>query len=171
MAKIVFGVTGSVAAVKVPELIRELIRRGHDIECVMSKAAQGLITPDLLHWASGVPVICSITGGIEHVRLLGEQGEADLLVICPATSNTISKIASGIDDTSVTTMAATALGSSTKIIIVPAMHVSMYNNPYVKANIEALKSAGVIIVDPRIEEQKAKIADDEQIILAIESIL
>lgn len=168
MPHIAVGVCGSVAAVRVPELVRELVRRGFTVECAMTESARNVIHPNVLEWASGRPVIAEITGGVEHVRLLGVGGKADLLLICPASSNTISKIASGIDDTTVTTMAATALGSGKKIIIVPAMHISMYDNPFVRENIKKLKKAGVIFVGPKREEGKAKIADEKDIIKAVE---
>ncbi|HHQ45253.1 MAG TPA: hypothetical protein ENN13_03845 [Candidatus Altiarchaeales archaeon] len=171
MAKIVLGVCGSVAAVKTPELVRELVRQGFEVECVMSRAARKIIHPNVLHWASGNPAVKKITGGVEHVRLLGLQGDADLLLICPATSNTISKIACGIDDTPVTTMAATALGSGRTIIIVPAMHQSMHQNPFVKEKIEKLKNAGIVLVEPRIEEGKAKLAGENEIIDAVKKAL
>ncbi len=168
--KVLVGVCGSVAAVRTPELVRELVRRGHTVECVMSEAAHQIIHPYVLEWASEKKVVTRLTGMIEHVRLLGIGGEADVLLICPATSNTIGKIANGIDDTPVTTMAATALGSGKKVIIVPAMHWSMYDNPFVKENIEKLKKAGVVFVGPRREESKAKIADEEEIIEAVEAL-
>jgi phosphopantothenoylcysteine decarboxylase/phosphopantothenate--cysteine ligase len=171
MAKIVVGVCGSVAAVRVPELVRELIRQGFLVECVMTHAATRIIRAAVLHWASENKVICKLTGGVEHVRLLGLEGEADLLLICPATSNTISKIACGIDDTTVTTMAATALGSKTPIVVVPAMHQSMYENPYVQKNIEKLRKAGIVFVDPILEEGKAKIADETEIIDSVKKVL
>ncbi len=166
--KVVVGVTGSVAAVRTPELVRELRRRGFEVECVMSRSAQEILNPNVLEWATGKKVITELTGAVEHVRLLGIDGEAPVLLISPATSNTISKIASGIDDTPVTTMAATALGSGKKIIIAPAMHESMYKNPFVTKNIEMLKKAGVILVGPRLDEGKAKIASEEEIISALE---
>jgi len=168
--KIVVCVTGSVAAVRVPELVREFVRQGFDVECVMSASAHKIIHQYVLDWASQKKVITEITGAVEHVRLLGVEGEADVLLICPATSNTIGKIACGIDDTPVTTMAATALGCGRKVLVVPAMHVSMYDNPFVKENIEKLKKAGVVFVGPRLEENKAKIADEEDIIEAVKSV-
>ena len=169
--KIVVGVCGSVAAVRTPELVRELVRRGFFVECVMSSEAKRIIHPNVLHWASGKSVITELTGAVEHVRLLGIGGEADLLLICPATSNTISKIACGIDDTPVTTLAATALGAKKPVIIVPAMHVSMYENPFVRDNVRKLKKAGIKFVGPRIEENKAKIAEEEDIIKAVSEAL
>ncbi len=171
MAKIVVGVCGSVAAVRVPELVRELKRQDYTVECVMTEAAFSIITEDVLEWASGEMVITELTGALEHIQLCGVDGDANLLLICPATSNTISKIACGIDDTTVTTFAATALASKTKVLIVPAMHQSMYENPFVKENIEKLKSVGVIFIDPRIEEDKAKIAENEDIIANVREVL
>lgn len=163
----VVGVSGSVAAVRTPELVRELVRQGYDVECVMSEAAHNIIHPYVLEWASQRKVIVRLTGLVEHVRLLGVGGEAAALIISPATSNTISKIACGIDDTPVTTMAATALGCGRKVIIVPAMHQSLYDNPFVSENIAKLKKAGVIFVGPRIEAGKAKIADEKDIVEAV----
>ncbi|MBD3261896.1 MAG: DNA/pantothenate metabolism flavoprotein, partial [Candidatus Altiarchaeales archaeon] len=134
MKKIAVAVTGSVAAVKTPQLIRELEKKGFTVEAVLSEAARKIITPQVIHWACGRKPVTELTGELEHVKLCGLEGEADALLIYPATSNTISKIASGIDDTPVTTYAATALASGTKIIIAPAMHQSMYDNPYVAEN-------------------------------------
>lgn len=169
--KVAVGVTGSVAAVRVPELIRKIIGRGHTVECAMTSAACGILHPDVIEWASAKPVITRLSGQIEHVRLLGLEGDADCLLIMPATSNTISKIAAGIDDTPVTTMAQTALGSKKPVIIVPAMHQSMYENPFVKRNIRQLVSEGVRIVDPRMEDSKAKMAGDEDILFALEAVI
>lgn len=165
--KIVVGVSGSVAAVRVPELVRELVRQGFEVECVMSEAAHSIIHPYVLEWASQRKVIVRLTGMVEHVRLLGVKGEAAALLVCPATSNTISKIACGIDDTTVTTMAATALGSGRKVLIVPAMHQSLYDNQFVAENIAKLKKAGVIFIGPRIEDGKAKIAEEKEIVAAV----
>ena len=169
--KVVVAVCGSVAAVRTPELVRELIRQGFDVECIMSPEAQRIIHPNVLHWASGKPVVTELTGAVEHVRLLGVDSEADLLLICPSTSNTISKIACGIDDTVITTMAATALGAKKPVIIVPAMHISMYKNPFVAENIKKLKKAGVKFVGPRFEEDKAKIAEEKEIIAEVKKAL
>jgi phosphopantothenoylcysteine decarboxylase / phosphopantothenate---cysteine ligase len=169
--KIVVGVCGSVAAVRVPELVRCLIRKGFEVECAMSPSAAQIIHPNVLGWASNHPVIIELTGAVEHVRLLGLKGQAGALLICPATSNTIGKIANGIDDTTVTTLATTALGCKKPVIIVPAMHQSMYENPFVSENIGKLKQHGVIFVDPRVEEGKAKIAEDPDIISAVERVV
>ncbi|ADE36042.1 bifunctional phosphopantothenoylcysteine decarboxylase/phosphopantothenate--cysteine ligase CoaBC [Methanohalophilus mahii] len=165
---VVLAVTGSIAAVRVVELARELIRNGANVYAVMSEAATRILHPDALHYATGHEVITDITGGVEHVGMCGLQGMADLLLIAPATANTISKIAMGIDDTPVTTFATTAIGSGVATIVVPAMHQSMYDHPAVNSNLEKLGSYGISLVGPRVEEGIAKIAPNDDIVLAVE---
>lgn len=166
--KIVLCICGSVAAMKSPEIARSLMRHGAEVYTVMSKAATEIIHPYLMEWATGNPVVSKLTGKIEHVGLCGKtETRVDLVLIAPATANTISKIACGIDDTPVTTFVSTALGTGIPIMIVPAMHETMYTNPFVSENIERLKKSGVMFVGPRIEEGKAKIATVNQVLDAI----
>ena len=166
--QIVIGVTGSIAAVETVKLIHALRRKGADVIPVMSAAAQGILHPDALTYASGHLTITRLSGVVEHVTYCGDGGSAALLLIAPCTANTIGKIACGIDDTPVTTFATTALGSGTPLVVVPAMHHSMYRHPAVCRNIETLKKWGVGFVDPVIEEEKAKIAGIEEIVLCCE---
>ena len=162
--RVVLCITGSVAAVQCPEIARQLMRHGAEVFAVMSPMAQKIIHPYLMEWATGNPVVTELTGKIEHVALAGEHdNKADLILVAPATANTISKIAAGIDDTTVTSVASTAFGSKIPIVIVPAMHESMYRHPILNENIEKLKGLGVEFVGPRIEEGKAKIAETEEI--------
>ncbi|MFW9923433.1 MAG: flavoprotein, partial [Candidatus Thorarchaeota archaeon] len=169
--KIVIGMTGSVAVVEIVNLARLLMRHGAEIFVAMTPAAIELIHPNLIHWATGNPVITKLTGEIEHVHLCGQHpNKADLLLIAPSTANTIGKIANGIDDTVVTTFATTAFGTGIPIAIVPAMHATMYDNPFVKENIAKLKKNGVIFIGPRIEEGKAKIATNNDILEEIIAI-
>jgi phosphopantothenoylcysteine decarboxylase/phosphopantothenate--cysteine ligase len=166
--RIALCVTGSVAAVQSPEIARILMRHGADVFAVMSPTAQKIIHPYLMEWATGNPVTTELTGKIEHVALVGEHSlKVDLVLVAPATANTISKIACGIDDTTVTSVASTAFGSNCPIIIVPAMHESMYNHPVLTKNIKELRRLGVEFVDPRIEEGKAKIAENREILDAV----
>jgi len=169
--EIVIGVTGSIAAVEVVKLIHALRRKGAVIQVVMSRAATGIIHPDALAYASARRVITRLSGLVEHVGYCGDNGTADLLLIAPCTANTIGKIASGIDDTPVTTFATTALGSGIPVLVVPAMHYSMYRHPAVTENLKRLNVWGVVVVEPRIEEDKAKIASVEEIVLWTERML
>lgn len=169
--RIVVGVTGSIAAVRVVDLVRDLIRRGALVHCVMSPAARQILHPYALEYASAQPVITEITGRVEHVEFCGVGGKADLLLIAPATANTIGKMALGIDDTPVTTFATTAIGSQKPVVVVPAMHEAMYCHPTVIKNLQTLRDMGIVLIDPRIEEGKAKIADSSRIVLEVERLL
>ena len=169
--KIVLGVTGSIAAVEAVKLARELIRRGAEVYAVMSKNATKIIHPYALQFATGNKVVTEITGEVEHVKFLGVDGIADLYLIAPSTANTIGKIANGIDDTAVTTFATTALGSGKPILVAPAMHEAMIQNPRVLENVEKLRKMGIEIIEPKIEEGKAKFADIEKICLHVERAL
>lgn len=166
--RIILGITGSIAAVECLELARELIRHGAEVQAVLSLEAQKIITPCSMVFATGNDVVTQLDGWVQHVDLLGSaQARADLLLIAPCTANTISKISCGIDDTPVTTMATTALGSKVPIIIAPAMHAAMFDNPIVQTNISALKYIGLDFVGPRMEEGKAKVATNEEIVEAV----
>lgn len=165
---IVLAVTGSIAAVRTVELARELIRHGAAVQAVVSEAAVRIIHPEALQYATGRPVITAITGGVEHVEYCGEDGTADLLLIAPCTANTIGKMASGISDTPPTTFAAAALGCKMPVVVVPAMHGSMYSHSVVLENMEKLKAMGVDFVGPIIEENIAKITTNDDIVLYVQ---
>ena len=169
--QIVLGVTGSIAAVETVRLIHALRRRGGQVTAVMSGAATRLIHPDALTYATGNETVVAITGRVEHVIHCGDDGTADLLLIAPCTANTLCKIAAGIDDTPVTTFATTALGRGMPVIIVPAMHHSMFRHPGVRDCLARLETWGVDVVPPRIEEGKAKIAGIDEIVLHCERAL
>lgn len=164
---IVIGVTGSIAAVQTVQLARELIRHGAAVYAVATNAALQIIHEDALHYATGNPIITRLTGRVEHVEFFGALGRAALFLIAPATANTISKIAAGIDDTPVTTFATTAIGEGKKVMVVPAMHESMYRHPKVLENLQSLESMGIDVIGPRFEEGVAKIAGNDEIVLRV----
>jgi len=168
--KIALCICGSVAAIKAPDLARELMRNGAEVFAIMSPSAQKLISPTLLEWATGNPVITELTGKIEHVQL-GGKGGVDLILIAPATANTIGKIAAGIDDTPVTSLATTAIGSGIPVMIAPVMHGSMYRHPLVSENLKKLSSLGIKIIPPEIVEDKAKFPDISVIVEEVLSAL
>ncbi|MBW3581680.1 MAG: bifunctional phosphopantothenoylcysteine decarboxylase/phosphopantothenate--cysteine ligase CoaBC [Euryarchaeota archaeon] len=165
--RIVLAVSGSIAAVKTVELARELIRHGAEVLPVMTPAACGIITPDALEFATGIRPVVTLTGQVEHVRELGEEGDAHLLLVAPATANTVAKMALGIDDTSVTTFATVALGAGRPVIVAPAMHGVMEENPPIQRHVEALKALGVRFVRPLYEEGKAKLAAIDDIVAEV----
>jgi len=159
--KIIMCVTGSVAAYKTPDIARALIRHGAEIHPIMSKEATKIIHPFTLEWATGNKVSLEITGKLEHLKPI--YLKADLIMVVPATANTINKIANGISDTIVTATVNAALGTDIPIIIVPAMHAVMYTNPILRKNINCLKELGVKFIEPTILEEKAKLAEIDDI--------
>ena len=162
---VALGITGSIAAVKTVELAHELRRQGAAVRGVMTESAQGIVHPWAVEFATDNPVVTEITGSIEHVELCGREGWADILLLAPATANTVGKVAGAIDDTPVTTTATTALGAGVPVVVAPAMHEPMYDHPGVSEAIERVESWGVAFVPPQIEEGKAKIATEEAIVL------
>jgi len=162
---IILAVTGSIAAVETIKLSRELICHGAEIIPVLSPSAIKFVHPDSLWFATGKKPIIELTGETEHVSYIGKvKKPADMLLICPCTANTISKIANGIDDTNVTTFATTAIGSKKPVIIVPAMHLSMYENKIIQKNIKKIKDINITFIEPLIEKNKAKMPDITKII-------
>ncbi|HVP25461.1 MAG TPA: bifunctional phosphopantothenoylcysteine decarboxylase/phosphopantothenate--cysteine ligase CoaBC [Methanomicrobiales archaeon] len=168
---IVLGVTGSIAATEVVRLAHELRRRGAVVQAVMSQAATRILHPDAVTYATGRPTITAITGMVEHVLYCGEGGRADLLLVAPCTANTLAKIALGIDDTPVTTFATTAIGSGIPVIAAPAMHGSMYRHPAIAGHLKVLAGWGIDVVEPRMDEGKAKLAATGAIVLHAERAL
>lgn len=166
--RIVLAVTGSIAAVETIRLARELIRHGASVIPVMTSAASQIIHPDALWFATGKKPLLELSGDTEHVRFCGRvKDPVDLLLIAPSTANTISKIALGIDDTIVTTFATTAIGSPIPIMIVPAMHVSMYDHDIIQNHILTLTNQGVEFIGPYLKHTKAKLASTEDIVARV----
>ncbi len=164
---VVLGVTGSIAAVETVKLARELIRHGADVHAVLSKSAMAIVHPNALQFATGHEVDTQLDGSMKYLEMCGTEGKADLLLIAPCTSNTLSKVANGIDDTTVTTYAVNALGSGVPILIAPAAHETMMDNPAVQENVRKLRALGVEFVEPKREESKAKLADLDEIVARV----
>ncbi|RLG58645.1 MAG: bifunctional phosphopantothenoylcysteine decarboxylase/phosphopantothenate--cysteine ligase CoaBC [Candidatus Hydrothermarchaeota archaeon] len=158
MTKIALCVCGSVAAIKAPLIARELIRRGFEVYCYMTPAACEIVSPELMEFATRQEVVTKLSGKLEHLR------NYDVILIAPATANTISKIAHGIADNCVTALIL-ARNQDSKIIVAPAMHANMYFN--IQENVEKLKERGFYIVEPILSEGKAKLAPEEEIIDAV----
>jgi len=160
--RIVLCVAGSVAAYKAIELARLLMRHGANVTCVASNAVTKLIQPDYFKWATGNEVITKLTGELEHIRL-ADYNKSDLIVVYPATANTLGKLANGIDDTPVSTVLTVGFGSKIPILMCPAMHASMYDNLAVKKNIEFLKNK-IEFLSPQMIEGKAKASEPEDVL-------
>ena len=160
--KVILCVAGSVAAYKAIELARLLMRHGADVTCVASNAVTKLIQPDYFKWATGNKVITKLTGELEHIRV-ADYNQSDLLIVYPATANTLGKLANGIDDTPISTVLTVGFGSKIPILMCLAMHVSMYDNLAVKKNIEFLRRK-IEFLSPQMIEGKAKASEPEDVL-------
>ena len=160
--KIVLCISGSVAAYKAIELARLLMRHGADVTCVTSEAVTKLVKPDYFKWATGNKVITKLTGELEHIRL-ADYNKSNLIIVYPATANTLGKLANGIDDTPISTVLTVGFGSKIPILMCLAMHASMYDNAAVKKNIEFLKNK-IEFLTPQIIEGKAKASEPEDVL-------
>jgi len=160
--KIVLCIAGSVAAYKAIELARLLMRHGADVTCVTSNAVTKLIQPDYFKWATGNKVITKLTGELEHIRL-ADYNQSDLIIVYPATANTLGKLANGIDDTPISTVLTVGFGSKTPILMCLAMHDAMYGNSAVKKNIQFLKNK-IEFISPQMIEGKAKAPEPEDVL-------
>lgn len=139
---ILIGITGGIAAYKVPQLIRILKKRGAQTKVVLTPNSRNLVGEESLRTVSGFPVYRDGVSfyDMDHIRL---AEWADQYLICPATANTIAKIAHGVADNLLTTLALSI--SEKKLIIVPAMNTTMWENSAVKANIESIKKRGICV--------------------------
>ena len=163
---IIVGVTSSAAAYRSIDVVRELMRRGAEVYVVMSKDAARLISPALFEWATGNEVFVEFGGETGHIAL---SKMCSSMIIAPATLNTMSKIANGIADTSVTLTAITMIGMDKPLVIVPAMHKYLWDSPQAKETLNKIGQWNVILVPPIIEEHKAKFPLIEDIVSAAEA--
>jgi len=160
---ILLGVTSSAAIYRSLDLTRELMRHGAEVHVIMSPEATKLISPELFAWASSNRVLTELSGEIEHIQLT-QNPDNKVLIIAPATANTITKISLGIADNALLTTALAAIGNRIPTIIVPAMHLSLWNNPNVQKAIRNLEELGITIIKPNIVKRKAKYPRIEDIV-------
>ena len=146
--KLLFGITGGIAVYKAAEIIRGLVKMGVDVQVAMTKHAQQFVTPLTFETLSNHPVMTEMFPVNELVatRHIDVPRDADAMLICPATANFIGKMANGIADDLLTTMAMVA--GPDKVILCPAMNTDMWDNPLVQKNVARLRKYGSKIVDP-----------------------
>lgn len=173
MKKIILGVTGSIAAYKAADIANRLVKADCDVHAVMTKAATGFLTPLTMQALTKNRVYVDVLQGddpaqIVHVSL---PQSADLLLIAPATANMIGKLACGVADDMLTSMALAANGIP--LLIAPAMNTKMFENPAVQENLATLKRRGWQVIEPR-EDRLAcgvigngALADVDTIVMAV----
>ncbi|TFV98968.1 bifunctional phosphopantothenoylcysteine decarboxylase/phosphopantothenate--cysteine ligase CoaBC [Leifsonia flava] len=144
---VVVGITGGIAAYKAVNVVRSLVLVGHDVHVVATDAALRFVGRPTLEAISRNPVHSELYEGVAEVRHVAIGQAADLIVIAPATANTIAKLAAGIADD---LLGNTVLASTAPLVIAPAMHTEMWQNPATVANIATLRSRGVSVVGPAV---------------------
>ncbi|WP_440710353.1 bifunctional phosphopantothenoylcysteine decarboxylase/phosphopantothenate--cysteine ligase CoaBC [Herbiconiux sp. YIM B11900] len=142
---IVVGITGGIAAYKAVNVIRGLVLAGHEVHVVATEAALRFVGRPTLEALSRNTVESDLYEGVAEVRHVAIGQAADLIVIAPATANTIAKLAAGIADD---LLGNTVLASRAPLVLAPAMHTEMWQNPATVANIATLRSRGVHFVGP-----------------------
>jgi phosphopantothenoylcysteine decarboxylase/phosphopantothenate--cysteine ligase len=145
--KIALGVTGCIAAYKAVEVLRGLQKRDVTVHVVMTRHAAEFVGPLTFQSISGLPVISEMFAPtddpeIKHIQI---AQSVDLLLVAPATANTLAKFANGIADDLLSTI---YISTTAPVLVAPAMNVEMWAHPATVANVERLKSRGVHFVDP-----------------------
>jgi len=144
---IVVGVTGGIAAYKAVNVIRALVLAGHDVHVVPTAAALRFVGRPTLEAISRNPVHSDLYEGVAEVRHVAIGQAADLIVVAPATANTIAKLANGLADD---LLGNSILASTAPVVVAPAMHTEMWHNPATVANIATLRERGVTVVGPGV---------------------
>ena len=150
--KVLLGICGGIAAYKCCELVRLLKKAGHQVNVVMTKAATDFVSPTTFQALSGEPVLLDTHDGLSgngmaHINL---SRQADVMLIAPASANTLAKIAHGMADNLLTTLAS---ARSCPLAVAPAMNVQMWNNPANQRNLALLRQDRVQILGPADGEQ------------------
>src|SRR5579862_5886160 len=150
--RIVLGVSGGIAAYKAAEIARALIQNGHQVQAVLTRSAEEFIRPLTFASLTGRKVITGIfssaspeatlSSSIEHI---GVAQEHDLLLVAPATANTLAKFAHGLADDFLSTLYLAFRGP---VVLAPAMNNVMWEHDATRANLETLRRRGHVIVDP-----------------------
>jgi len=139
------GVTGGIAAYKTVHLVRALVLQGHDVHVVPTEDALRFVGLPTWEAISRHPVTTSVHEGVDTVRHVALGQAAELVIVAPATANTLARMAAGLADDLLGT---TLLATSAPVVVAPAMHTEMWLHPATQANIATLRSRGVHVVGP-----------------------
>jgi phosphopantothenoylcysteine decarboxylase / phosphopantothenate---cysteine ligase len=142
---IVVGITGGIAAYKAVGVVRAFVLAGHDVHVVATESALRFVGRPTLEAISRNLVHTDLYAGVAEVRHVAMGQAADLIVVAPATANTIAKIAAGAADD---LLGNTILASTAPLVVAPAMHTEMWSNPATVANIATLRERGIHVVGP-----------------------
>ena len=144
---VLYGISGGIAAYKAPEVVRALTKEGHAVRCVVTRAARRLVSTAALAAVSGAPVATSMwrqDGHMPHIELARWAG---VLLIAPATADCLARLALGLADDLLTTLAL-ALEPAKPLVLAPAMNTQMWEKPVVQQHVATLRARGARIVPP-----------------------
>ncbi|SFR59581.1 phosphopantothenoylcysteine decarboxylase / phosphopantothenate--cysteine ligase [Microbacterium azadirachtae] len=142
---IVVGVSGGIAAYKSVQLVRLLVKAGHDVTVVPTEDALRFVGAPTWEAISRNPVTTSVHDDVARVRHVALGQAADLVVVAPATANTLARMAAGIADNLLGT---TLLATTAPVLVAPAMHAEMWAHPATRANMRTLVGRGVHVIGP-----------------------
>ena len=142
---VVVGVTGGIAAYKTVQLVRTLVTNGHEVHVVPTEDALRFVGTATWEAVSRNPVTTSVHDDVAQVRHVALGTSADLVVIAPATANTLAKMAAGLADS---LLGVTLLATTAPVVVAPAMHTAMWEHAATQANIATLQSRGVQVIGP-----------------------
>jgi phosphopantothenoylcysteine decarboxylase/phosphopantothenate--cysteine ligase len=172
--RVFLGVTGGIAAYKSAEIVRRLRGRGHEVRCALTRGAVSFVSPLTLEVLTGHPVwqeeYLTPTGSGEEAHIAAAAW-AEVLCVAPATAHVLGRLALGLADDFLTT---TALAFAGPVVVAPAMHSTMWDQPAVRENVEALRRRGVRFAGPvegplaSGEVGMGRMADPEAIAAAVE---
>jgi phosphopantothenoylcysteine decarboxylase/phosphopantothenate--cysteine ligase len=162
---IAFAVCGGIGAVESVKLIRELRRHGATVAPFFTNEASRFISPLSVEWAAGNPVMLVAGPEVDHLE------DYDLVIVAPATVNTISKSALGLADNPVTLLLAAQLGRKAPILFVPTMNERLRQNPAFLAHTEKLKGWGAKFLEQELEEDRLKMPSCERLVEEVGKIL
>ena len=145
--RIVVGITGGIAAYKAVSVVREFVKDGHHVDVIATEAALEFVGRPTLEAISRNPVHVGLYDDVAQVRHVALGQQADVVVIAPATANTLAQIASGLAPD---LLGNTVLARRGPLVVAPAMHTEMWENPATQANITTLISRSVIVVGPGV---------------------
>jgi phosphopantothenoylcysteine decarboxylase/phosphopantothenate--cysteine ligase len=171
---VLLGVTGGIAAYKAAHLTRLLIRAGAGVQAVMTPASLRFLGADTLAALTGSPVRSDVFEEAESVLHVRMAREADIAVVAPATANVLAKLALGLADDLLTS---TLLELSGPLVVAPAMHTGMLENPATQSNLRVLQERGVIVVGPAAgalaagDDGTGRMSEPEEILAAMEHLL
>jgi phosphopantothenoylcysteine decarboxylase/phosphopantothenate--cysteine ligase len=149
---VLLGVTGGIAAYKAAELLRGLQKAGMEVRVIMTRAATQFVTPMTFETLSGHPVRQDAINELRadsRITHVEDSREADIMVIAPATANTLAKMANGIADNLLTSI---CLAFNKTVVVAPAMNTNMWEHPATQANVSVLRERGVFVVEPSAGE-------------------